>query len=106
MTDPLSEFSELEHDLWRMSLSDEEMFGKNDDVLEIRIPSGLKAALQRRAAEQGRTAAATARYALVLHLYGPEYVGMMVARRYGVVPTPVPTDVRTNVPATDAVGHD
>lgn len=104
MIDPFSEFSELDHELWRMSLSDDEMFGKNDDVLEIRIPSELKAALQRKAAADGRTAAATVRYALVLHLYGPEYIGMMVARRYGVVPTTVPTDVRTNVRATAEAG--
>lgn len=106
MSFSLTYFSELERQRWRMSLADDELFGKNDDTLEMRLPSELKAALARRAQQDGRSVAAVVRFALVMHVFGPEHVAMLVARRYGlaqkVVPIPAPEFVRTPVGAEEA----
>lgn len=106
MTLSLLEFSALERLRWRMSLADDEMFGKNDDNLELRLPAELKEAVARRAQQDGRSVAAVVRFALVMHLFGPEHVAMLVARRYGlaqkVVPIPAPERVRTPVGAEGA----
>lgn len=86
---------------WRMSVADEELFGKNDADFELRLPSDLKEALARRGAESGRSAAAVLRLAAVLYLRGPEHVGMIVARRYGVAQNAAPEAARTNAGATE-----
>lgn len=82
---------------WRMSLADEEIFGKNDADFEMRLPSGLKDAMAKKAAETGRSAASVARLAMALYLFGPEHVGILVARRYGLGQQPAPFDARTSV---------
>lgn len=103
MSFSLTEFSEIERQRWLMSLSDDELFGKCDDSLELRLPSELKDALARRAAAEGRSVAAQVRFALVMQLFGPEHVAMLIARRYGlaqkVVPIPAPEAVRTTAGA-------
>lgn len=85
-----------EIDRWRMCIADEELFGKNDDSFELRLPAELKAALARKGAQENRSAAAVARLAMVLYVFGPEHVGMIVARRYGLAQQAAPDAVRTN----------
>lgn len=76
--------TEAEIAQWRLAVADEELFGKNDDDYELRLPKALKEAAARRAAAEGRSPAALHRLAVALYVFGPEHVGMIVARRYGV----------------------
>lgn len=89
--------SDEEIERWRMALADEQLFGKNDAVFELRLPSDLKDALAQKGAETGRSLAAVLRLAAVLYLRGPEHVAMVVARRYGLAQQSAPSVVPTNV---------
>lgn len=84
---------------WRLSLADEELFGKNDDSFELRLSAELKAALAKKANERGTSTAALLRLAAVTFLYGPDHVGMLVAKRYGLAPSTVTNAVRATAPA-------
>jgi hypothetical protein len=78
-----------------MSLADEELFGKNNDFFQLRLSTELKEALARKAAERGTSSAALLRLLVVQHIYGADYVGIVVAKRLGAVLTPVMTPVMT-----------
>lgn len=93
------ELTPEDFEAWRLSLADEELFGKNDDTFELRLPADLKEALARKGAETNRSAAAVLRLAAVLYLRGPEHVGMLVAKRFGLEPTMAPDSARTPAPA-------
>lgn len=84
-----------EFEAWRLSLADEELFGKNNDSFELRMSTELKDALAKRAAERGTSTAALLRLAAVTFLYGPDHVGILVAKRYGLGQMPAPSAVRT-----------
>ncbi|WP_331175366.1 ribbon-helix-helix protein, CopG family [Roseateles sp.] len=90
---------------WRLSLADEELFGKNDDDFEFRLPSDLKAALAKKAAERGTSTAALLRLIAVTYLYGADHVGILVLKRFGVVPGTAPEsarpDARTTAPGVN-----
>jgi hypothetical protein len=88
-----------DYEAWRLSLADEELFGKNDDDFEFRLPTDLKAALAKRAAERKCSTAALLRLAAVTYLYGPDHVGILVAKRYGLAPMTAPSIARTTAGA-------
>lgn len=88
--------SEEDYAAWRLSLADEELFGKNNDKFELRLSTELKDALAKKAAERGTSVAALLRLIAVQYLYGADHVGMVVATRLGVVLTPVRTTVQTS----------
>lgn len=95
--------SQEDYEAWRLSLADEELFGKNDDDDEFRLPNALKEAVRKYAAERGMSRAAAYRLAAVMLVFGPEHVGILVAKRYGLNPQPAlqpaPAPVRTPAPA-------
>lgn len=92
-----------DHEAWRLSLAaDEELFGKNNDSFELRLPTELKDALARRAAERGTSTAALLRLIAVTYLYGADHVGILVLKRYGVAGNPVLQPVRTTVGSEQA----
>lgn len=93
------DLTDEDYEAWRLSLADEELFGKNDDTYELRLPGDLKAAIAKKAAERGMTTAAYWRLAAMTFAFGPDHVGMLVAKRYGLVPGVVQQAARTTAPA-------
>jgi hypothetical protein len=87
--------TEEDYEAWRLSLADEELFGKNNDSFELRLPTELKDALAKKAAERGTSTAALLRLIAVTYLYGADHVGILVLKRYGVAGNPVLQPVRT-----------
>lgn len=79
------------------ALVDDGLFGKCDDVLELRIPSEFKDALRRKAASvepSGMSMSNYARLVLAANVYGEGHIASLMARRISVVTAPVGTTVR------------
>jgi hypothetical protein len=65
----------------RFALGAEDLFGKADDSLELRISSELKEALRKYAASKRMTMSAAAKLLLANGIFGPEHVVSVVAQR-------------------------
>jgi hypothetical protein len=77
----------------RFSLARDDLFGKNDDELKIRIPTSLKDALMRAAAAKRMPVAAYLRILIASTVLGHEHVASVLAKRLMLDPIRVSTTV-------------
>lgn len=68
------------------SLAVDDFLGKCDDGLEIRLPSELKAALRRAAAQKGMTTGAYVRLLIAASINGPDHIATLLVERLDMGP--------------------
>lgn len=80
------------------SIGDDNLFGLNSDTLELRLPTELKDAVRRKAAEHDMTVSNYLRLLMAMNVWGEQHVASLIAKKLRVVTTPVPARVGTAEP--------
>lgn len=74
----------------KFAVSDQDLFGQCDETLEVRLPSDLKDAVRRAAAQRKMKTGPWVRLVLANAALGQEHVLSVLAERVGMAPVPAP----------------